>query len=83
MGRFLGHTYNIPLFKIPQIVPPPLGYRDGETYHPRNDLYNLATDPEQAQPLTDPATEAHLCDLMREHFARVAAPQEQAERLGL
>ncbi len=83
MGRFLGHTYNIPLFKIPQIVPPPLGYRDGETYHPRNDLYNLATDPEQAQPLTDPATEAHLCDLMREHFARVAAPQEQAERLGI
>jgi arylsulfatase A-like enzyme len=84
MGRFLGHTYNIPVFKIPQIVPQPLGYADESGgYAPRHDLYDLVADPSQDHPLNDPAREAHFRDLLRAHLARVRAPEEQWARLGL
>ncbi|MDP9371990.1 MAG: sulfatase [Chloroflexota bacterium] len=82
-GRFLGHTYNIPVFKIPQQGKPPLGYADGAGYTPRHELFDLAADQAQERPLDDAATEARLCDLLRAHLARVKAPQEQFARLGL
>jgi hypothetical protein len=30
MGRFLSHTYNIPVYKVPQVGRPPLRHRDVE-----------------------------------------------------
>jgi len=83
LGRFLGHTYNIPVFKIPQPGKPPLGYGESGAYRSRHDLYDLATDPGQERPRADPATEARLCAFLREQLARVDAPQEQWARLGL
>lgn len=83
MGRFLGHTYNIPVYKVPQQGKPPLGYGAGGAYAARHDLYDLATDPAQARPLDDPARERRMCDLLRAHLARVHAPEGHRERLGL
>ncbi|HEX5505782.1 MAG TPA: sulfatase [Thermomicrobiales bacterium] len=82
-GRFLGHTYNIPVFKIPQPGTAPLGYGDGEHYLPRHELYDLAADPAQERPLDDPALEARFRDLLRAQLARVQAPPEHLARLGL
>lgn len=83
MGRFLGHTYNIPLYKIPQPGKLPLGIEQAAGGAPRHDLYDLAADPGQAHRLDDPATEARLCAILREQYARLAAPEEQWARLGL
>jgi hypothetical protein len=83
MGRFLGHTYNIPVYKVPQTGKPPL--RSGATgaYEPHHELFDLATDPAQDHPLDDPEQERRFRDLLRAHLARVHAPEEHLERLGL
>jgi arylsulfatase A-like enzyme len=86
MGRFLGHTYNIPVYKIPQMgaIPHrqgPMGF--GAGYDPGHELFDLATDPGQENPLHDPALEERFCELLRAQLARVAAPLEQLDRLGL
>lgn len=83
MRRFLGHTYNIPLYKMPQPGKLPLGSGPAADYRPRHDLYDLAADPGQAHHLDDSATEARLCAILREHYARPRAPEEQWARLGL
>ncbi len=83
LGRFLGHTYNIPVFKIPQPGKAPLGYEEAGTYRPRHDLHDLAIDPGQERPRADPTIEARMCALLREQLARVDAPREQWARLGL
>lgn len=85
MGRFLGHTYNIPVYKIPQPGKVPLGYGagDGAAYTSRHELFDLAADPRQERPLADPALERRFADLLRAHLARVDAPAEQLARLGL
>lgn len=82
-GRFLGHTYNIPVLKVPQTGRPPLGYGNAGAYTPRHDLFDLQSDPAQDRPLQDAAQERRLCDLLRDHLARVHAPEEHLARLGL
>ena len=95
-GRFLGHTYNIPVYKVPQekglqggkipLGPPHRhdGYLDAAGhYDPHHELFDLIADPRQETPLRDPALEARFRDLLRAHLARVAAPPEQFARLGL
>jgi arylsulfatase A-like enzyme len=76
MGRFLGHTYNIPLYKVPQKGHPPLGGS-------KHELFDLAADPAQEHPLDDPVIEARFCETMRAQLARLRAPDEQYDRLGL
>lgn len=87
MGRFLGHTYNIPVYKIPQKGAPPHrhdGYTNGDgEFEPHHALYDLHADPGQEHPLADDATEGRLCNLLRADLVRVAAPLEHFERLGL
>jgi arylsulfatase A-like enzyme len=83
MGRFLGHTYNIPVFKIPQTGKPPHHHSATGTYTPRHELFDLATDPAQDRPLDDAEREEHLCGVIRSHLARVHAPEGHLERLGL
>ncbi len=85
MGRFLGHTYNIPLYKIPQRgrAPHRHGVAEGADYVPVHELFDLRTDPGQERPLDDPALEAHFQELIRVHLARVQAPPGHLERLGL
>jgi arylsulfatase A-like enzyme len=85
LGRFLGHTYNIPVYKVPQKgqAPHRHGVEKPEHYQPIHDLYDLASDPGQDHPVTNPELEAHFCELLRGHLARVGAPGEHLERLGL
>lgn len=83
-GRFLGHTYNIPVYKIPTKGQPPLHHGEPEgAYAPHDELFDIATDPTQQHALSDPARERHFQDLMREHLRRVKAPEENFARLGL
>jgi len=83
MGRFLGHTYNIPVYKIPQTGKPPHRHGAMGAYAPRHDLFDLTTDPEQDRPLADAEREQHYCDLLRAHLDRIHAPEGHLERLGL
>jgi arylsulfatase A-like enzyme len=95
MGRFLGHTYNIPVYKVPQggrqptgrVGQPPHrhgGYLDASgAYDPHHELFDLAADPAQQAPLRDDALEGRFRDLLRAQLARVRAPEEQFARLGL
>lgn len=83
MGRFLGHTYNIPIYKVPQIGKSPLRHGATGAYEPRHELFDLMTDPAQERPLDDAEQERRFCDLLRAHLARVHSPEEHRERLGL
>ncbi|HUX87008.1 MAG TPA: sulfatase-like hydrolase/transferase [Chloroflexota bacterium] len=85
MGRFLGHTYNIPVYKIPTKGRPPHRHEHGPNgeYVAVHELYDVAADPNQERPLNDSALETHFQDLMRTHLERVKAPEGHLERLGL
>jgi arylsulfatase A-like enzyme len=95
MGRFLSHTYNIPVYRVPQGGRPPFsqvggpphrhgGYRDAAgQYQPHHELFDLTADVQQQSPLADAALADHFASLMRQHLARVQAPAEQCTRLGL
>jgi hypothetical protein len=94
MGRFLGHTYNIPLYKVPfktgsGLAAGGLPHRHegyvGESgaFDPHHELFDLRADPGQERPIADPALEERFQGLMRSQMRRLAAPQEQFERLGL
>ena len=83
MGRYFGHTYNMPLYKIPEKGQVPQ-HRPGETpYTGRHMLYDVVADPCQENPLQDPALEAHFADRIRAHLRACEAPAEQYTRLGL
>jgi len=87
MGRFLSHTYNIPLYKVPQktVGPHRHGGNTGPNgeYVPFHELFDVVADPRQERPLSDPAQESRCCDLLRAHLERVKAPEGHRERLGL
>ncbi len=83
MDRFLGHTYNIPVYRVPQTGHAPHRHDAAEAYEPRHELFDTAADPTQDHPLDDAAQEATWCERMREHLVRVAAPIEHFDRLGL
>jgi hypothetical protein len=83
MGRFLGHTYNIPVYKVPQQGRPPHRHGATEPYEPVHELFDLTTDPAQTQPLTNTDRERHYRDLIRTHLARIHAPEGHLQRLGL
>jgi hypothetical protein len=85
MGRFLGHTYNIPLYKIPQKgkAPHRHGVVDGEPYVAVHELYDLESDPGQERPVGDPDLHGRFEELVRSELKRVQAPEGHLTRLGL
>ncbi len=82
-GRFLGHTYNIPVYKIPQVGRPPHRHGGEDSYAPRHELFDIMLDPHQEHPIDDHEREAAWCAALRAHLRRVQAPAEHLERLGL
>lgn len=83
MGRYFGHTYNMPLYKIPSKGSAPLELPGEESYVARHQLWDVIADREQNSPLQDPELEKALCERIRFHLHAHGAPQEQFERLGL
>ncbi|MEX0745140.1 MAG: hypothetical protein WD118_06020, partial [Phycisphaeraceae bacterium] len=51
--------------------------------HEGHRLYDLASDPEQTRPITDPAVEAGMIEHLNRLMTEVDAPAEQYQRLGL
>ncbi len=83
MGRYFGHTYNMPLYKIPQKGDIPLPPAGAPGFQNRHFLFDLSVDPRQENPLEDPVREKLFCDRIRTHLKALEAPQEQYTRLGL
>ncbi len=84
MGRYFGHTYNMPLFKIPIDQSDPPRPLDGEEpYVGRHQLFNISTDPNQLSPIDDPGLENHFSQRIIAHLHSCEAPFEQFTRLGL
>lgn len=81
MGRFLCHTYNVPLYKVPMPGHNPM--RHESNHGPLHELFDLTVDPGQETPVEDPAAEARVCELLKSELARVKAPAEQLTRVGL
>ena len=82
MGRYLGHTYNIPLYKIPLQGTAPRPRPGQPSFVGRNELYALPCTPESPA-LNDPKLEAHFARRIVEQLRRVGAPVEHLARLGL
>ncbi len=83
MGRYFGHTYNLPLYKIP-VKGNVTRSRPGEqSFVGRHLLYDVQADPEQNGVVNDPAMERHFIERMTTHLKACDAPAEQFERLGL
>ncbi len=71
-------TKGMPVWQVP--VPPGRGstaYKQGHL------LFDLETDPQQQQPLSDPEIEKRMIKLMVEQMQKLETPAEQYERLGL
>lgn len=74
----LSFTKGCPVMRIPSSGP--VG-RAAELYETR--LFDLDNDPDQTQPLDDPAVEQQMIDKMVRLMTENDAPLEQYERLGL
>ncbi len=83
MGRYFGHTYNMPLYKIPAKGAIPLHHADEAPFVARHQLFDILADPQEAQPITDAAREAHFVQRITTHLAASEAPDEQYARLGI
>jgi hypothetical protein len=83
MGRYFGHTYNMPMYKIPERGAPPKALPGEEPYKGRHLLFDNQTDPRQQNPLNDPALEAKFVERLIAHLKICEAPAEQYTRLGL
>jgi hypothetical protein len=82
MGRYLGHTYNIPLYKIPVDGHIPASRPGQPSFQGRHELYPLPCLPETLT-MDDPKLESHFIQRIGEHLRRMGAPGEQFDRLGL
>jgi arylsulfatase A-like enzyme len=83
MGRYFGHTYNMPLYKIPVPGGVPIALPDEPDYIGRHQLYDLQSDPHQLAPLEASELEAHFVARIAAHFRAYEAPPEQYIRLGI
>ena len=83
MGRYFGHTYNLPLYRFPVQGQLPKAHADEASYLARHQLYDILADPQQAAPLHDPEREAYFASRIVEHLQAYEAPPEQYTRLGL
>lgn len=83
MGRYFGHTYNMPLYKIPATGAIPLHHADEPSHQAHHQLFDIIADPNQETPLHDPALEEHFIGRIATHLAACEAPAEQYTRLGI
>ena len=82
-GRYFGHTYNLPLYKIPTVGKVPRHHPDEASYAGRNQLFDIREDPRQQRPLSDPVLEARFTDRIASHLNACEAMPEQFTRLGI
>ncbi|MFI5610338.1 sulfatase [Amycolatopsis sp. NPDC051903] len=71
-----GFTKGVPVLKVP-------GWTFGNPYPFGTMLFDLETDPRQQSPLSDPALELRMIELLVKLMRENEAPPEQYERLGL
>jgi arylsulfatase A-like enzyme len=83
MGRYFGHTYNMPLYRIPATGQVPQQHPGEPSYVARHQLWDLASDPHQESPISDRQVEARLIERLAAHLKACEAPPEQFTRLGL
>ncbi len=83
MGRYFGHTYNLPLYKIPTLGRVPQAPTEDGGYATPHQLWDLLRDPAQQTPLVDLTIENHFIERLRAHLKICEAPDEQYTRLGL
>jgi arylsulfatase A-like enzyme len=83
MGRYFGHTYNMPLYKIPTQGQVPSAVPGEPAFTGRHQLYDVMNDPAQERPIADASLEAHFAARLVAHLAEHEAPDEQFVRLGL
>lgn len=83
MGRYFGHTYNLPLYKIPTPGLVPQALPGQPSYVGRHQMFDIINDPQQLNPLEDEALEAHFVSRIALHLAAYEAPVEQYTRLGI
>lgn len=83
MGRYFGHTYNMPLYRIPTTGDVPRAQPGEPEFVGRHQLFDLESDPGQHHPVRDPAREAHFARRIAAHLRACEAPPEQFTRLGL
>lgn len=83
MGRYFGHTYNMPLYRVPSAGEVPR-HREGEPpYTARHQLFDIVADPRQEHPLEDPELEVRFVGRIAAHLRACEAPEEQFTRLGI
>ena len=82
-GRYFGHTYNLPLYKIPTEGKVPRHHPDETSYAGRNQLFDVFADPAQQHPIVDPTLERHFTDGIARHLETCEAMPEQFARLGI
>jgi arylsulfatase A-like enzyme len=83
MGRYFGHTYNLPQYKIPSRGEVPRALPGEPSYQGRHLLFDTITDPKQERPIDDAQLEARFIARLEHHLAQCEAPAEQYVRLGL
>ncbi|HET6387248.1 MAG TPA: sulfatase [Armatimonadota bacterium] len=83
MGRYFGHTYNMPLYKIPTQGEVPKALPGEEGYAARHQLYDVLSDPGQTNPIQDPVIEEGFIRRLRQHLHACEAPAEQFTRLAI
>jgi len=83
MGRYFGHTYNLPLYKIPVSGSSPRPHPSEASYVGRHQLYDIISDAAQQNPLSDPDKEAHFASRIGAHLHDCEATEDQYLRLGL
>ena len=82
-GRYFGHTYNLPLYRIPTEGKVPRNHPEEASYAGRNQIFDVANDPSQQHPLSDPKLETHFTDRITWHLNACEAMPEQFTRLGI
>jgi hypothetical protein len=80
---YFGHTYNLPLYRLPAKGQVPQQHPGEPSYLARHQLWDLAADPSQEAPITDPEIEARLVNRIADPLNACEAPPEQFIRLGL
>ncbi len=83
MGRYFGHTYNMPLYRIPEKGQVPQHLPGEAPFVGRHQLYDIAADPRPERPLADPEREANYVGRIAAHLRDCEAPPEQFTRLGI
>jgi hypothetical protein len=83
MGRYFGHTYNLPMYRFPANGGVPRPQPGEPSFIGRHQLFDLETDPRQENPVCAPDVEARFVERIKHHLQLSEAPEEQYQRLGV